>query len=172
MATAAVGIGGGAMRALYIVRHGIALPHDTPDVADDDRPLTPEGEARTREVAHGLKTLKVRVDAIATSPLPRARRTAEIVAEVLGLMDVLEDADILRAGNEAEVIAEWLATRGEASLMVVGHNPGVSDLVGLLLGNAGSIGELRRVGVAALVDEGSGWRLDWLARPRLLRGLS
>ena len=172
MATGPGVIGGSAMKSIYIVRHGIAVPHGTPEIADDDRPLTPEGEARTREVARGLKALKVQADAIATSPLPRARRTAEIVAEVLGMSAVLEDVDILRAGNEAEVIAEWLATRGEARLMVVGHNPAVSDLVGLLLGHPGAIGELRRAGVAALVDEGAGYRLDWLARPRLLRGLS
>ncbi len=165
------------MQRLYLLRHGIALPHGTPDMADDDRPLTPKGERRVRQVAYGLKRWKIKLDKILTSPLPRAFRTAEITARVLGNPDLLETADELRADRSAESIASWLRTRGEEGLLIVGHNPSFSDLVGLLA--TGHVDprfcELRRAGMAGLSASPSGdgrMIIDWIARPRLIRRLS
>jgi phosphohistidine phosphatase len=161
------------MERLYLVRHGIAVPPGTPGIADGDRPLTPRGRRRTRRVARGLEALGLEVDRIVTSPLPRALETAEIVAAALGLDDVLEMSDALAAERSAGAVAEWLATRGEGRLMLVGHNPWISDLVGLLCtGEPRGAIELRKAGVAALAGlEGGAYALDWLARPGLLRRL-
>src|SRR6267154_2788646 len=98
------------MMRLYLLRHGIAVAHGTPGVAETDRPLTPKGEKRVRQIAEGLERLGIEPDRILTSPLPRARRTAEIVAEVLGLEDRLEIADALRAGRSAGSIRTWVET--------------------------------------------------------------
>ncbi len=164
------------MKKLMIVRHGIALPHGTPGFADDERPLTPKGERRVRQIAYGLKSLTIEVDRIVTSPLPRAYRTAEIIGRVLGRPDDLETADALRAGESATAIEMWLETRGEGSLMIVGHNPGLSDLVSLLLTRQVQVPicELRRGGIASLMrpEIGSRWELEWLVRPRLIRRMS
>ena len=160
------------MKKLYLLRHGPAVPHGTPDIADDDRPLTSKGERRVRSVARALKRLKIKVDRIVTSPLPRALRTAEIVAEVLGKSDWVELVDDLRAERTAESIQAWLATRTEERLMLVGHNPSLSDLLTrLVVGpDQAPIGELRKAGLAALrSDEGQIYRIDWVARPRLFR---
>jgi phosphohistidine phosphatase len=162
------------MIRLYLVRHGIALPPGTPDIPDDDRPLTPKGERRVREVAFGLRRLKTTLDAIVTSPLPRAYRTAEILARVLEIPDLLEADDALRASSDAPAIREWLHARPEQRLMLVGHNPAFEDLVGLLItGEPGPpLVALRRGSIAALSGPpGGGMRLDWLARPRLFRKL-
>ncbi len=165
------------MERLYILRHGIAVPSGSPDFPDDDRPLTKKGEQRVLEIGHGLKHLGVKVDRIVTSPLPRAVRTAEIVARVLGDPDLLETAEILKVSESAASIAEWIATRSEDSLMIVGHNPSLSELVGLLaVGESNStLCELRRGGMAAMVrrpEDTSRWAIDWIARPRLIRRLS
>jgi phosphohistidine phosphatase len=160
--------------ALYLLRHGIAVPHGTPGVEEDDRPLTPEGRRRSRQVARGLRALGVEVDRIVSSPLPRARETARIAAEVLGWDDRLEFADVLRAGSSAVAIAGWLAAREERRLMLVGHDPALSDLIGyLVLGEIRPVAGLRRAGVAALVRPAGATHhvLDWLARPALLRKL-
>ena len=161
---------------LYLLRHGIALPHGTPDVADDDRPLTPKGEKRTRQVAYGWKEMKLDLDRIVTSPLPRAFRTAEIFARVLGDPDLLESRDELKADRSAASIAEWIKTRAEASLMLVGHNPAFSELIGqLTIGQPQPlICELRRAGIASLsrTGEAETFRLDWVVRPRLIRRLA
>lgn len=159
---------------LYLVRHGVAVEHGTPGYADDDRPLTPEGEKKMKQVALGLLALGVEVDRIVTSPLPRAAKTAEIVAGALGASLRLEVDDVLRASTDAATIAAWLGARTERRLMIVGHNPAISDLVGLLTAGpaAGPICSMHKGGVACLRSEPGGPRqLDWLARPRLLRGL-
>ncbi|MBX6314638.1 MAG: phosphohistidine phosphatase SixA, partial [Isosphaeraceae bacterium] len=156
------------MIRLYLLRHGIAVPPGTPGLADDDRPLTPKGEKRVRLVAEGLRRLRLKLDRIATSPLPRARRTAEIVAEALGIPYLLEDVDALRAQNDAATIREWLNTRNEQRLMLVGHNPALMELPGLLITGESVVPlcELRKAGIVALAGppEG-GLRIDWMARP-------
>ena len=159
------------MERLYVLRHGIAQPHGAPGVADDDRELTPKGEDRMRAAARGLGGLDLKLDRIVTSPLPRARRTAEIVAEALGV--VLETADALRAGNPADAIREWLRGRTEKRLMIVGHEPSLSDLLGLMLGvNGPSPFELKKGGVVALCREDVGpYRLQWAMTPAILRAL-
>jgi phosphohistidine phosphatase len=159
------------MKRLYLLRHGIAVPHGAPEYADDDRPLTPKGEKRVRQVARGLGRLGIKLDRIVTSPLPRATKTAEITAGVLGLAESLEVADELRADQTAESIRDWLESREEDRLMIVGHNPSFEELVGLLTtGTARSLGELKKGGIAAFVarPEG-GFALEWIATPRLLR---
>lgn len=163
------------MNQLYLLRHGVAVPHGTPDIPDDERPLTPDGEKGVRRVARGLRRMGIKPDRIVTSPLPRAFRTAEIVAEVLEMADTLETADALRAQSDATSIRAWVTARAESRLLLVGHNPSLSDLVGLLItGNQGPVVcELRKGGVAALgANAQGGMRLDWLARPRLFRRLA
>ncbi len=163
------------MMHLYLLRHGIAVPHGTPEVPDDERPLTPKGERRMRQIGRGLRDLGVKVDRIVSSPLPRALRSAEVAAEALRCTELLETSDALRAGRDAASIREWLRSREEPRLMIVGHNPELSDLIGLLVnGNPGQpVGELRKGGVAALAPRGDdGMTLDWMARPRLFRRLA
>jgi phosphohistidine phosphatase len=160
------------MNQLYLLRHGLAVPHGTPDIEDDDRPLTTEGERRVRVIGRGLRRLKVKVVKIATSPLPRALKTAEIVARALGDPELVEVVDELRAGRSAPSIRTWLATRQETRLMIVGHNPGLSDLLALLTTGDVQHGfcELRKGGVAALTGDPRGlYKVDWIARPKLFR---
>lgn len=163
------------MDMLYLLRHGIAVPHGSPDFADDDRPLTPKGRRRVRQVAFGLDILKIKPDRIVTSPLPRARQTAEIVADVLKIPELLETDDALRAGVEAASVSDWLQSRAaEDSLMLVGHNPWISDLVVRLSAGAGASPfiELRKAGLAALAPRPDGqFSLEWLAKPKMLRRL-
>ena len=121
------------MNELYLVRHGIAVERGTPDVPDDERPLTPTGAKRMRQIARGLRRLGIQPDRIVTSPLPRALETAEIVAEALGMAVRLETGDELGADRDAPAIRDWVLTRTEDRLMIVGHNPGLSQLLGLLV---------------------------------------
>jgi phosphohistidine phosphatase len=159
------------MDELYILRHGIAVEHGTSGIPDDDRPLTPKGEKRMREIAVGLAEIGLKLDRIVTSPLPRARRTAEIVAESLGLEDRLENADLLRAGGDAQPVADWLHTLSDDRLMIVGHNPMLDELLSLLLlGKPDALPfSFKKGGVAALNRPADRLELAWLAPPRLLR---
>lgn len=160
------------MEALYLLRHGPAYPHGAPEFAEDERPLTPKGRRKVRRAASGLDVLKLGLERIVSSPLPRARETAEIVAEAVGLGDRVELDEALRADRTAEEVRGWLESRPERRLMIVGHDPWISDLVGLLATGrvAPAFCRLRKGGLAAFVRRFDGsWGLDWLARPRLLR---
>ena len=162
------------MTRLYLFRHGVAVPHGTPGLDDDDRPLTEKGERRVRQVARGLRKTGLKLEKIVTSPLPRAAKTAEIVADALKIAYLLEDDDILRPERGPAAIRDWLKTRGESRIMLVGHNPNLSELLALL--TTGQIEptlvELRKAGVAALRDDPTGsYRIDWITRPRLIRRL-
>jgi len=164
------------MTELFILRHGIAVPHGMPGIADDERPLTSKGEQRMRQVGRGLAALRLDVERIVTSPLPRARRTAQIVAQELDLIDKLETSMMLSAGADPHRLRDWLRNRSEDRLMIVGHNPDLSDLVGLLiLGDVGRFPfELKKGGLAALSatpHSGPLFRLDWTGPAGLLRRL-
>ena len=65
---------------LLLIRHATAVPRGTPGVPDDDRPLTSGGKAKFLVAARGLARVTRRPDTLLTSPLPRARVTAEIAA--------------------------------------------------------------------------------------------
>jgi phosphohistidine phosphatase len=132
------------------------------------------------QIARGLRRLGLQLDRIVTSPLPRAAATAGIVAEALDADDLLETADVLRAGSDAQAIRNWLRERSEGRLMIVGHDPGLTDLIGLLVlgGGAGprtQICELKKGGIAALqpsADSADRFELVWVATPRLIRRLA
>ena len=162
-------------RRVYLFRHGLAVPHGTEGFADDERPLTEKGERRVRQVARGLRRLGVKLDRLVTSPLPRALRTAEIVADMLDVAFLLEESEALIPTASAASIRDWLAGRPESRIMLVGHNPNLSDLLTLLLtGQPGpTVCDLRKAGVAALRDDPNRrLQIDWIARPRLIRELS
>src|SRR5216683_2320278 len=65
---------------LYLIRHGLAEERGEAWPDDSKRPLTEEGMSRLRKQARGLARLGVMLDVVLTSPLVRARQTAEIVA--------------------------------------------------------------------------------------------
>jgi phosphohistidine phosphatase len=163
------------MTELYVLRHGIAVPHGTPGVAEDERPLTPKGRKRMREIGRGLRRLGLAPERIISSPLPRAWETAEIVADALGMSDLLEASEMLRADHDAASIRDWVLTRTEDRLMIVGHNPGLSALLGLLVTGTDDflLCELKKGGVAALSTRAEGgFILDWIAPPKILRRLA
>ena len=140
------------MTDLYIVRHGIAVEPGTPGIPDDERPLTAKGEKRMRQIARGLCILDVKLDRIVTSPLPRARATAEIIADALDVRELLETANVLQVGTSAATVERWLRERTEDRLMIVGHNPTLSDLLSLLVLGATQppICDMKKGGIAAL----------------------
>jgi phosphohistidine phosphatase len=165
------------MKQLYILRHGIAVEPGTPGIPDDERPLTAKGEKRMRQIARAIRKLELKLDRIITSPLPRARATAEIVADALDCRERLEIANVLRTGTAASSIQRWLGDRTEDRLMIVGHNPTLSDLVALLVHGKTQpqVCDLKKGGIAALARAAGRtdrYEIDWITTPRVVRGLA
>ena len=159
-------------RRVYFLRHGKAFSRADWDAADDLRPLTEEGEQVVRAEARAMKRLGLNVGVIVTSPLARARRTAEIVAEELDLGDrVLEDA-WLAHGFDLRRLAKIVARQvGDAGVMVVGHEPEFSATISAAIGG-GRI-EIKKGALARVDFAGPHLRngvLAWLVTPAQLAG--
>jgi phosphohistidine phosphatase len=159
---------------LLIIRHAIAAPRGTPGIADDDRPLTAAGIRKFRRAAAGLARITPRPDLILTSPLPRARSTAEIAARAWGSVPIREDP-ALAGGNLKSVLAALEGSAGAELIALVGHEPQLSALLARLI-DGGDSGRLPfRKGGAALVElpaaPAAGGTLVWFLPPRLLRSL-
>lgn len=159
---------------LLIVRHAIAVPHGTPGVAENDRPLTPEGELKFREAAKGLARVLDRPDALLTSPLLRARQTAAIAAQAWGGPEPVPEPALASGSFEAQ--AEVLDRYPEdASVAIFGHEPWVSELLARLVGTRQAERLAFKKGAAALVEIedklGDGGALLWYLPPKLLRKL-
>src|SRR4029453_6781558 len=107
---------------LVIVRHAIAVPRGTPDIPDEDRPLTPDGEKKFKKAADGMARALGRPDEILTSPWLRALRTAEIAAEAWGKIAPKKTPAL--AGGSFEDPAAVLDGYPPASTVAVGgHDP-------------------------------------------------
>src|SRR5262249_1544876 len=123
---------------IYLMRHGPAVAIDeNSELPDGKRPLTPTGRKKTRLAARGLNRLEVGIDVVLTSPLVRARETAELGMRELALPpEELRETANLAPGADHETLLRELAQIGHASsFLLVGHEPDLSHLVSRLLGN-------------------------------------
>ncbi|MEI6232766.1 MAG: phosphohistidine phosphatase SixA [Planctomycetota bacterium] len=157
---------------LYIMRHGIAYDTSEWNGSEFDRPLTDEGLTRTHEI---LKTLKasgeLTVDAIWSSPLARARQTAEIAAAVLGLN--VKIVDSLQCGADLRDIMKYaLKYPPPNRLMTVGHEPDCGLILSELTGIEDGDLEFKRAGIAHMEGDlkpGS-MKLIWKYAPKDVLG--
>jgi phosphohistidine phosphatase len=156
-------------------RHGLAVDRGTPGVADDDRPLTPEGVRRTRRAARGVRALDLGIDLVVSSPLPRALETARILAKVLKLPEPGID-ERLRDDRAPRDVIEVLKGLDASCPVLVGHEPCLSGALSLLVaGGTDSEFVLRKAGLAVIELIRAGARprarLVQLLAPSTLRGL-
>ncbi len=164
---------------LYLMRHGIAVPREeNAGMPDADRPLTEEGIRKTEQVAEGLVRLGISCEWIMTSPLLRARQTAEIAAKALKLGDHVEEWPELGAGGSNEALLHRLQAteqdRGVKAVLLVGHEPQLSELVSLFLSGTLHLSiDFKKAGVCCLQVGGAlKWgsaTLRWLQTPRQFR---
>ena len=120
---------------IYLLRHGIAIEREDPSSQTDaDRPLTAKGLKRMRKAARGLRRLNIPFDAVVTSPFARARQTADIVAAALGLQPTFEEiSDLTPEGTVESLLSTLARFQSHSHLLLVGHEPLLSDLAAFLL---------------------------------------
>jgi phosphohistidine phosphatase len=120
---------------VYFLRHGVAVEPGEWKGNDYDRPLTDDGRKRMAREAKALRKLELDLDAIVTSPLARSRETAEIVGRELKI----DSKDDERLGGDFDIssLEEILQDHaGLKALMLVGHEPSMSSVIGRLVGVA------------------------------------
>jgi phosphohistidine phosphatase len=162
---------------LYLLRHGKAVEREAFGREDDaSRPLTNVGRERTRLVAEGMRQLGLEFDLILSSPLVRARQTAEIVAETYGATELLRFTE--RLADEKALVDLTSEIRSllpqPESLLLVGHEPNLGEFVSLLLGADSPLPlRFKKAGLCCLsvesIEAGPCAVLEWLLAPRQLR---
>jgi len=161
---------------LYIIRHGIAEERGDKWPDDSRRPLTEEGMSRLKKSARGLIEIGVEFDIVLTSPLVRARQTADIVAAAFNTRPMIAVLESLSPGVSPQTVLSDLEAHAKRSrIALVGHEPGLGELAAKLMSARRPIefkkGAICRIDVAALPPAGPG-HLRWFLTPRLLRKIA
>jgi phosphohistidine phosphatase len=158
---------------LYVIRHAEAAPLGAGGVTEDAaRPLTPAGEAQARAVAAALHRKGIRLAALVTSPLLRARQTAEHLQKVWSAGVPAQECPHLAFGGKRRKLTQFLNKLGHESIAVIGHEPDLSMYIGWLIGSRKARIELAKASVALLKSEGELGKgrctLAWLFPPEWL----
>ncbi|PSB12355.1 phosphohistidine phosphatase SixA [filamentous cyanobacterium CCP1] len=160
---------------LYLIRHGLAAERGT-YAHDDERPLTDAGLRKTKRVAKRLHELNLQFDLILTSPLVRARQTAEIL-QTVGLVKQVEESAYLAPGGAFEAWLNWLEqwrSGGGNSLAIVGHEPDLGEWAERLIwGEPRHNLVVKKAGIIGIYLPAQGTpvgrsELFWFTPPRLL----
>ena len=164
---------------IYLIRHSNAVDPGTPGYEDDSlRPLTEKGRDKMKDIASALKELNVKPDLIVSSPYVRAQQTAEILAKVLKYKPELAFSDALvPMGNADNIIGEINEKYSVDELVLVGHEPCLSVLIGTLIaGNPELTINLKNGGVCCLSSDDLHTErkavLEWLLTPKILSELA
>jgi phosphohistidine phosphatase len=159
---------------LYFLRHASAGEHILNPKKDDKRALDQEGIEQCGYVGRALAALNVQVDTIVSSPLKRCTQTASLVGNELGYEGKLQIDNALRPGAGLADFRKLLEkySRQEA-IMVVGHNPNLSQFLGAVISESGCEASLElKKGAAAKVEmRRTAGTLQWCLTPRVLRAL-
>jgi len=142
---------------LHLLRHAHAGDPAKWRGSDDLRPLSAKGRTQAEALGRHLDGLGLRFDLLVSSPLLRARQTAELVAERLGLTVVLDER--LAGGLDVAGVEAILADhRSPGRPILVGHDPDLSDLLTTLTGVAAGMrkGSFARIDIDRPVEPGAG----------------
>lgn len=157
---------------LILVRHGIAEERDEWSGSDDTRPLTREGRTRMEQASAGLRRVLPYFDAIYSSPLTRARQTAEILLDAYKVsLNRLELSEDLRPEADPK---KFLSTLDYSlnHILAVGHEPHLGYLAGLIVGSNRPL-PFKKGGIGCFeLSSPPHGRLVWFLPPRLLRGIA
>jgi len=152
---------------VYFLRHGDAGDPNAWQGDDAERPLSAEGRERTAREGRALADLRLKLDVMLTSPLLRARQTADLAAKALKL-DVTDDDRIVDLDTR-KLQAILRDHRDADAIMLVGHEPSMSETISRVMGG-GEI-DLKKGGLACFevrdADSVHG-RLLWLIPPKVL----
>ncbi|MGH7804373.1 MAG: phosphohistidine phosphatase SixA [Candidatus Binatia bacterium] len=165
------------MSRLYLVRHAIA-EEQAPSGRDGDRALTDEGREKMRRASIGLREMDVRLDLIVSSPLRRARETAEILAAILGDVPIEIVRGLASGEDPGQALRALRAFDRFEAIAAVGHQPDLGVLASLLLSGDLELAWLPfKKGAVACFETDLDTaqprgRLEWFVQPGWLRALA
>jgi phosphohistidine phosphatase len=156
---------------VYLLRHGIAAD-DRSGSADAERALTRKGRQKLRQVLSSVRSAVTRPSLILTSPLVRAVQTAEVAAEVFAYQGaLLRTKALLPTASPQGVWQELRAHQREQKLLLVGHEPLLSQAVSYLLAAPRLRVDFKKAGLVRIDIESFSTTpsgiLKWFVTPKL-----
>jgi len=145
------------MKTLYLFRHGDAKPEEDSDYS---RELSEQGITMSETMSDYLKTEGTVVDRIISSGAPRASATAELIAEKLSYpVNNIEINDTIYDAGRGDELLPLIHNTPESilSLMIVGHNPVLSDLATMLVKNGLKI-DMSKSSVVKIEFDSTPWK--------------
>jgi len=160
---------------LYILRHASAGIRRSNPLLDLKRPLDKEGKKHCLHLAHVLNALDIQFDLIVSSPLKRCLQTASLIGTETGYeAQILHSAALAPTATLKDFQKLLRECSGPENLLVVGHNPNLSNFLGSLLVPASSPEakiRLRKGSLARVVLTRGPATLQGLLDPRTVRAL-
>jgi phosphohistidine phosphatase len=131
------------MHTLYLLRHAKSSWAD-PSLPDPERPLAPRGRRDAKRIAKHLVRLGIEPELVLCSAAERTRQTLELVRPAIdGTSKVRLEAELYGASSD-ELLGRLRAVpEAVASVMLIGHNPGLQDLALVLASDGAELGRLR-----------------------------
>ncbi|HMJ84945.1 MAG TPA: phosphohistidine phosphatase SixA [Vicinamibacterales bacterium] len=160
---------------LFLIRHGVAEERGDAWPDDAKRPLSEDGIERFQRSARGLARLDVWIDVVLTSPLVRARQTADIVASAFDPRpSIITIESLAPGGSYAALVADLEKHGRKTRIALVGHEPGIGELGARLIGSRHSFefkkGAVCRIDVDEIPPVGPG-DLRWFLTPKVMASI-
>ena len=160
---------------LFLIRHGVAEERGDTWPDDAKRPLSEDGIERFQKSARGLARFDVWIDVVLTSPLVRARQTAEIVASAFDPRpSIIAIESLAPGGSYASLVADLEKHGRKTRIALVGHEPGIGELAARLIGSRHSFefkkGAVCRSDVDEIPPVGPG-DLRWFLTPKVMASI-
>lgn len=159
---------------IYFLRHASAGEHLTNPKKDEKRGLDDTGIHQCGDIGRALVALDGQVDLIISSPLKRAAQTASLVGNEMGYEGKLQFSDALRPNATFNDFRALLDKNAKVeSIMVVGHNPNLSEFLGRTISDGGCEAsvDLKKGAVARVETRRTSGVLLWCITPKLARSL-
>jgi phosphohistidine phosphatase len=159
---------------LYFLRHASAGEHVMNPKKDEKRALDKEGIEQCGYIGRALAALNVQVDTIVSSPLKRCTQTASLVGNELGYEGKLQIDAGLRPGAGFADFRKLLEKYAkQEAVLVVGHNPNLSQFLGSVISDSGCEAslDLKKGAVAKVEMRRTTGTLQWCVTPKVLRTL-
>jgi len=157
---------------VYFLRHASAGQSRANPAQDNKRALDKDGIEQCRDVGRVLSAMELKVDAVVSSPLQRAAETAALVAKEIGHHSKLVLDAALAPGASFEQFQKLLQHYAKKeAVMVVGHNPSLSEFLSLLVtnGKSAKATDMKKGAIARVEYEGNQPLLSWMVTPKIAR---
>ena len=146
------------MKTLTLLRHAKSS-WNNPGLGDHERPLNPRGERDAPEMARRINEAGIRPSLIVSSPATRAWNTAKFLASEISYPNEFLQRDNKLYGASLDTLIRYLASQdsGFNSILMVGHNPGLTDFANYLVPDVTN--NLPTAGVLSVQIDSDDWDL-------------